>query len=255
MIRPAAGADVVVACSSSMTDCIAFDGAKHVTVAGMRTPMFSVGGLPHQGGVSVGRGGADDVTLRDVDAGYVWIGADHVNIIGGDYGPAVDATSKISEAGNCGDRSCPPEGVLIEGATFHDYRRFLHHQECLALWGSGDDGVIVRKSTFRNCAVYAISVSAEADQHLRNVLLESNRIRPATDVETSSQIAVSSHGGRVEDVVVRGNVVEGDDILVDAGLYGPAANIVVELNRVSESVHCFGPGVTCQNNALPATGS
>ena len=55
-----------------------FEGARYVTIRGFKTPYTRVGGLRHQCGVTIGRSNAHHVTLRNIDAGMIWFGADHV---------------------------------------------------------------------------------------------------------------------------------------------------------------------------------
>ena len=73
-----------------------FEGARYVTIRGFKTPYTRVGGLRHQCGVTIGRSNAHHVTLRNIDAGMIWFGADHVEVYGGDFGPGIDENTKIS---------------------------------------------------------------------------------------------------------------------------------------------------------------
>ena len=111
---------VVVGNSGASENCLGVTGS-YVTVVGVETPYY---GTDRQCGVSVGRGGAHHVTLKNVDAGHFWIAGDDVSLIGGDYGPTLDKVSKFSER-TCSatNFSCMPKRPLIDGAYIHDHSR------------------------------------------------------------------------------------------------------------------------------------
>ncbi len=113
LVRPAPGAQAVVGCHGP-DNCLATEGADHLTVEGIATAYLEPvwvdrlqRSLPRQGGVALDRG-SQDVTFRDLDAGHLWFAAGDSAVLGGDYGPTVDEDSKI--AGGDGSNQ------LIDGA-------------------------------------------------------------------------------------------------------------------------------------------
>ena len=92
--------------------------------------------------------GTQDVTLRNIDAGAINLTATQdVRVLGGDFGPRVDAVSHIKSCAGC-----PlSQNILIDGATFHDYTISdpANHAECLMVWPGID--ITIRNSIFRNC--------------------------------------------------------------------------------------------------------
>jgi hypothetical protein len=145
IIGPAPGATVRVAGFVTGNDKTGA-GAKHFELRGVQ-----VGSL-----VRLSRG-AEDVTLRDIDAiGIDFTSARDVRVLGGDFGPLVDGVSHINA---CGVPGCfPSEGILIDGATFHDYTISdpAPHSECLLVWPARK--LTIRNSTFRNCTDFDVLV-------------------------------------------------------------------------------------------------
>ena len=199
--QPAPGAEgaVVVGNSGASENCLTFSGS-WVTVVGVRTPMY---GSQRQCGVAVGRGDAHHITLRDVDAGHIWIAANDVQILGGDYGPTLDKVSKISER-TCAatNFSCMPSRIVIDGAYIHDHRRGSQHMECIAWYGGID--VTLRNSRLHNCSVFHVFVSGPSAAHFRNTKIENNTFS-CGDQAVSNAVKFSNHGARFTGSVVRGN--------------------------------------------------
>jgi hypothetical protein len=159
-VSAAPGATVTVGCvGADYHDCIDTQNASHLTVANMRTVMTTLCGLPHQGKVSIGRGGTD-VTFANIDAGGVFISDNDAHVIGGDYGPSVacqnmGSGSDIRNLANGGD----PTNVSVTGAFFHDVLRGdATHTECI--YANAGDNVTITGNRFDDCAVIGIAVFA-----------------------------------------------------------------------------------------------
>jgi polygalacturonase len=229
VIREAPGARVIVGDPRAEVNCIAFEGARYVTVNGFETTYTTIGGRRHQCGVSVGRGGAHHITLQSIDAGMLWFGADDVSVLGGDFGPSVDENTKI-EFGT----GHPPRNVLIDGAVIHDARSYEEHPECVALWGGR--GVTIRNTHFYNCETFHLWIVTS--DRISNVLIEGNRFtQPDASLAISSTVKVGDQGGTLEDIVLRNNQVLVDEIFALQGYdEGGVGNITVEANQVVELI-------------------
>jgi hypothetical protein len=136
----------------------------HVELSGIRVSGWAM------------REGADDITLRDVDAdeeGW-WIrSASNVRILGGDLGPLQDYSSEVSAAW---ESSTPARNILFDGVTFHDVIKVTPgaHTDCLTV---GDvDGLVIRNSRFRNCEHFDVIFGNDVStgRAARNVILENN---------------------------------------------------------------------------------
>jgi hypothetical protein len=248
VIREVAGQEVVVGDPGAETECIGFEGATYVTVEGFATPGYTAGGHPSQCGVSVGRANAHHVVLRDIDAGHFWIGADHVSVLGGDWGPSVDHNNKIEFAMTTG-----PRAIVVDGAVIHDFVMDHEHIECLALWGGHD--VVVRNSHFYNCGVFHILLQAEQDNvgpdAIDGVLIEDNLFtQPDDSIGLASSIKVGDHGGRIEAVIRRNRVLADEVFLVQGFDGGGDGDITFTGNELAEppdapnGVNCMAPTVT-----------
>jgi PKD domain len=209
---PADGATVIVGHSGAVSNCLNLGGSTWVTVDNVRTSAYTRGGKPGQCGVALGRGSAHHLTLRDVDAGHIFVAGDDLQILGGDYGPTVDQPTLLT-ATTCGatDGSCMPQRVLIDGAAFHDYRRYDRHMECIAFYG-GDD-VTIRNSRFFNCAVFSIFVSGGSQLHFDRLTFENNLYERGSEA-MSAHVKFSDHGATYKGVVMRNERFVGDDLLV-----------------------------------------
>jgi hypothetical protein len=157
VFRPAPRARVVLG-------GLTFAGADFVTVKGMRTAVKrSEPGRGNRHGIFVGPG-SRYVTLRGMRAGSVstWK-ADHVVVKRGRYGPchAVAGASNV-----CGNSTIDVStNVTIARALFHDFRFDEScfsggadcHWECMYV--NGGRNITVKRSRFRDCAVYDIFVT------------------------------------------------------------------------------------------------
>jgi hypothetical protein len=242
VIREAPGARAIVGDRGATVECIEFEGAKYVTVRGFETPYTRVGGLRHQCGVTIGRSNAHHITLRNIDAGMIWFGADNVRVIGGDFGPGIDENTKI-EFGT----GHPPRDILIDGAVFHHGLSHVQHPECFALWGGRR--ITIRNSRFRNCEVFHLWIDAESGDAISDVLIERNTFtQPDGSIHISSTFKVGDHGGRLENIVIRRNRVLVGDLFVLQG-YGERGkgDITVRRNLVRHRIS-LGSGQNCMRD-------
>jgi hypothetical protein len=242
LIREAPGERAILGDREATNACIGFEGSRFVTVEGFETPYTTVGGMRHQCGVTIGRGGARNVTLKDVDAGMIWVGADDVKVLGGDFGPAIDEVTKI-EFGT----GHQPRDVLIDGVVIHDQRSYRRHPECIALWGGRR--VTIRDSHLYNCGTFHIFLVANQNT-IADVLIEGNRFtQPDASLPTSNTIKVGDHGGVLENVVLRGNRVLHDEVYVLQGYgEGGKGDVRVVDNEVVEPIE-LGGGQDCMTDA------
>jgi hypothetical protein len=124
---------------------------------------------------------ADQVEFHglDVRGGYFITGGTHIWLVGGSVGPGVDYHPQIAPwpAGT------PIRDIVIDGVTFHDWTRTSAsvHTECLQI--AGGVGVTIRNSVFRDCAVFAVSIT------------EYNGSGPPTDYLIENNVFGSSIGG------------------------------------------------------------
>jgi hypothetical protein len=231
VFRPAAAAKVIVSCPGE-SNCVATEGADHLTVSGLSTQMLEpVAGMARQGGVALDRG-SDDVTFLNVDAGHVFIAGANASVIGGDYGPTVDKVSLI-----------PPDvgpNALIDGATFHDHLRNTGHMECISLYGA--QGVTVRRTRFDTCSVFAIFATPEPDQDLRDVLIENNVFSNSGNTAMSAHVKIGSHGGACTNFLMRNNTFVDDNVISDCGITAGRATNLRWLGNIFES---FDGGGDC----------
>jgi hypothetical protein len=112
---------------------------------------FTVGGLyVHPG--------SDSVTFRQITdtAGLFITSASNVSMFGGSVGPGTDYSSEIKAASGS---STPPSNIIIQGVTFHDWRRTGPgvHLQCLAIFAGAN--ITIRDSRFTRCDVMDLYVS------------------------------------------------------------------------------------------------
>jgi PKD domain len=212
VFRPVAGANVVVGTAGQRNNCVTLGGSAYVTVEGVSTTTYSYGGKPGQCGVSTGRGDAHHLTFRNVDAGAIFIAANDVQVLGGDYGPTADVDGRISE-NTCSrtDFTCMPQRVLIDGAVFHDHRRVSDHMQCISLDGGND--VTIRNTRFYNCAVFAVFVSGPSAARFGPLTFENNVFERGPE-SSAALLKFSDHGAQYKRVLVRNTRFVGDDLFV-----------------------------------------
>jgi hypothetical protein len=163
VIRPARGARVTLR-GLTLGSAVPGEGPKHLTVERMRMAFAT----PNQQLSATAMPGTADVTLRDLDAGnFTLWGVKDFRVEGGDWGPchvAMDAPCSNAKI-DAGPPGFDTKRVTVDGAHFHDYRFSPScfqagqdcHFECMYLNGSRD--VTIRRSTFRDCALFDIFVT------------------------------------------------------------------------------------------------
>ena len=183
VIRPAAGARVTLGGLTLGVSGEHGKGPAYLTLRGMHLKVKgSPPGARNQEGISVGAG-SKHIRLEHMDAGSVntWL-ADHVTVLGGDYGPC-DAIAGATNV--CGNSILDvSSNVTIDGALFHDYRFDATcfadgadcHWECVYV--NGGRNVTIRNSKFRDCTLYdifaTISGPDAASLGHRNLTIENN---------------------------------------------------------------------------------
>jgi hypothetical protein len=230
VLRAAPGAKVTVGCDGPH-NCLATDGADHLTVAEVSTAALPpINGMERQGGVSIDRGSAD-VTYSDIDAGHIFIAGRNSAVVGGDYGPTVDEVSKTSEDSG--------PNILIDGARFHDFQRDTGHMECIAVHGARK--LTIRRSEFDTCSVFSIFFTPEPSQHFHDVLIENNVFSNSSGIGMSAHVKVGSHGGDCTRFHIRNNTFVDDNVISDCGL-GPDQGNAVDVRWIGNIFEDFDGG-------------
>ena len=90
----------------------------------------------------------------------------------------------------------------------------------------GARGLVIRRSRFDTCEVFAIFSTPEVGQHFHDVLIENNFFSNSGGIGMSSHIKVGSHGGDCSNWLIRNNSFVDDNVISDCGLdEGSATNI------------------------------
>ncbi len=247
VIREAAGGRAIVGDRGATENCIAFEGAAYVLVAGFETPYVRVQGNPSQCGVSVGREGAHHVILLDLDVGGVWVGADDVRVFDSDIGPNVNEGGTPTAIS--GDETDDSQRVLFEGNDFHDYTSVGdNHQQCFAAWSGRR--ITLRDNHFYNCETFHLWLVAESGYEISDYLIEGNTFtQPDSSIAISSTIKLGDHGGALENIVLQDNRVLTDELYVVQGHdEGGTGDIRILDNRVREGIS-LGGGQDCMGEA------
>ena len=158
--------------------------------------------------------GADDVTFRDltVRGGIFIMGGNAINIIGGSVGPGVDYHPQIAPY----PIGSPITNILIDGVEFHDWTRSNDsvHTECLQI--AGGNGVIIRNSVFRNCAVMDLSITEyNGSGPPTNYTIENNFFAPSIDGGYYS-LQFNSNASALRNILIRNNSST-QEFLIDNG--------------------------------------
>jgi hypothetical protein len=206
----------------------------HVTIRGIRAQAVSV---------SAGDRGATpvvNVTLADVRSGALWIQtARDLRVLGGSYGPRDN--HPVAEISG----EPVSVGVLFDGVDFHDATLSDPgaHTECI--WAAGVDGLTIRNSRFRNCAIFDLFLTTYLGPDPRDVLLEGNDFGPTTafgGADASFSVNVADHVRVMDGLTIRDNTF-GMPIVVQPG---DVRNATMEGNRGRNAV-CVD-GVTYRSN-------
>jgi hypothetical protein len=208
VFRPAAGASV------SLSGQLLVD-ADNVELRDLRLPSFDV------------RAESDGFTARNLDVGWFEVhGASNVRVLGGDVGPSYrpgDASPnvRISYGQDAqGNLNVLPRNLLIDGVSFHDFRRGTpdDHMECMFVIGA--DGLTIRNSRFLRCDIYSIFFTQafwDAPGLVKtttNVLLENNFFDESTNNGEYGQaynaVRFSDWMDRFNNITVRYNSAKQD---------------------------------------------
>jgi hypothetical protein len=183
LFRPARGASVVLASLSS--------NASNVQYRDLTMPngwYVEAGGDPSQPGPT-------NVTFTDDHGGLFYIigNVSNISVLGGDYGPAVDAHPMIAPA-NIGDLA-GPVNIRVEGVNFHDFTRSgdLVHTECLQVYGG--HGLVIERSRFSNCdGTGDLGIGSIGAFGLVNALVENNWFDSKGDSYFAVQTSMAAKG-------------------------------------------------------------
>lgn len=149
---------------------------------------------------------ASDVTIRRLHASrFAIMGSHNVRLIGGSYGPAHNAYSSISSEGASDTKVAT--GIRLLGVKIHDYRQTdgSSHVDCLHIFGAR--GVVIRRSLFYNCEVFAIlftKIPGSPVPTPTNVTIENNFIDCCGSGYFSIYLG-DQHGERWSNFLVRNN--------------------------------------------------
>lgn len=182
VFRPAARARVVLGGLTLGSNDMG-QGPHRVTLRGMQLAYKgSAPGARNQEGIWVGPG-SSNIRLEHMDAGNVhtWF-ADHVTVLGGDYGPCDAVWGSDNVCGNT--KFDVSSNITVDGALFHDYRFDATcfsagadcHWECMYV--NGGENITIRNSKFRDCTIYDIFATISGPDAARvghrNLLIENN---------------------------------------------------------------------------------
>jgi endonuclease YncB( thermonuclease family) len=196
--RPAAGAGVTLGEFDVLAD--------HVTVRSMSMAAGEVGSVSANDPV-------EGVTFIDVNAAEHWLsnGRDFT-WKGGSIGPRVD--KQIAFIGG----SPASYRTTYDGVLFHDATRTSSsvHTECL--FAMGVQGLTVRNSRFRNCAVFNAYIGKiGSDPDPRDVLFENNVMEKSMDVGgKSGYYAMIFDKAAFKNITLRNNTFAQGVLLGDA---------------------------------------
>jgi hypothetical protein len=183
VFRPAARARVVLG-GLTLGSNDMNQGPDRLTIRNMELAYKGAGpGARNQEGIWVGPG-SSYVRLEHMDAGAVhtWF-ADHITILGGDYGPCDAVWGSENVCGNT--KFDVSSNITVDGALFHDYRFDATcfsvagadcHWECMYV--NAGENITIRNSKFRDCTIYDIFVTISGPDAARighrNLLIENN---------------------------------------------------------------------------------
>ena len=122
-----------------------------------------------------------------------------ITIVGGSYGPSLDAPSQIKTY-NPESRRMPVD-ITVSGVRFHDYSRSDDsvHTECLQVYAG--QRVVIRNSRFTRCdGTGALALTTLSGTTLRRVIVENNWFDETGDAYDAVQA-----DGSVRDLLFRYN--------------------------------------------------
>jgi chitodextrinase len=186
---PAPGASVQVASIDN-------EGASFVAFSGL-----SVSGTITIQNTNPGSLGAHNVTLQGDSAKTVHIVGQvaNISILGGSYGNTTNSQPQIKRYNPTDAVSSAPSNILVDGVSFHDYRRSdtSVHTECLQILDGNT--ITVRKSRFWNCDGTG-DIGITPNSTIVNLTMENNFIGGGGDTGYGVQI-----GTQQQNFVFRNN--------------------------------------------------
>jgi hypothetical protein len=185
IVRPAAGADVVVDDIDVWAD--------HIEFRNLRINVdFYV------------KCGADDVTLRGSKARLFFIrAATRVSIVDTEFGPS-DSISQIGHTAEC---ETSPDQILMDQVYMHDFTNpdDSVHMECLTVQAANN--FVLRNSRFYHCEDFNILFKHRVPVvRSMNILIENNWFdKPWPDGTSAIQFSEPDSGGTYENLILRNN--------------------------------------------------
>ena len=150
------------------------------------------------------RPGADSITFRQITdtAGLFITSASNVSMFGGSVGPGTDYSSEIKAASGS---STPPSNIIIQGVTFHDWRRTGPgvHLQCLAIFAGGN--ITIRDSRFTRCDVMDLYVSKFGIAGAPHDITIENDVFDAVGAGGFYAVSIGSPAEPVRNVLIRNN--------------------------------------------------
>jgi len=175
--------------------------ASHVEFRNMTTPGWTV------------NPGSAFVTLRNVTstAPIFITSASNVSVLGGSAGPAAGTyLANGSQIKAATSSTVPPRNIVIDGVTFHDYRKApgtANHVDCLHIMSG--DGITIRNSNFYNCEAFNVlfTVYGSAGSP-KNVLVDNNSFQCCYSGYYTLMLG-GGHGEVFTNFVIRNNTSNG----------------------------------------------
>ena len=152
------------------------------------------------------REGAEDLTFRAMNVQLFFIrSASHIRVLGGSVGGIDDGSA--ATIGSTYQSSVPSRDIAIDGVRFHDVTRRAApdaHVQCLFV--QSVDGLVIRRSSFRNCDVFDVYVNNIGVGLVpKNMLFENNLFGHATGGGFYSLYVRNDPGDTIDGLVVRYN--------------------------------------------------
>jgi len=195
------------------------------------------------------RGGAEDVTFRGMNVQLFFIrSASHVRVLGGSVGGIDDGSAPT--IGSTYRSIVPSRDIVIDGVRFHDITRRASpgaHVQCLFV--QSVDGLVIRRSSFRNCAVFDVYVNNIGVGPVpKNMLFENDLFGHASSGGFYSLYVRNDPGDTIDGLVVRYNsMVQGPHF--DRGAY-TRSSVVANVSPFTQE-QCVG-GIVFSHNIFDA---
>jgi hypothetical protein len=132
----------------------------HAEVRGIRTGFVDIGGS-----------NISDVTVRGGEGTGIFIGGgtSGISIIGGSYGAGANNVAPVKVQG-----SPAPSNITFDGVIFHDAVRTDENAHLECIYAADIQGLTVRNSQFRNCAIMDLFITKLSGVNPRGVVIENN---------------------------------------------------------------------------------